>query len=131
MRRRRRVPGSSAMNAGRVLHPGLGGAQAPLWPVLPASAEDRQLFGRNQEFDAPRDPGLSSDQADSLEAEHHLVDSRRADFEVSLHVRLGGSPTMQTRVGVDEGQILALLSGEARLWRTLRHQHTVWIVAAT
>jgi len=50
------------------------------------------------------------------------MDRWRADLEVSLHVSLGGRPTMQTRVRVDEGQILTLPGSEAWWWRRNRHQ---------
>src|SRR5580700_6125421 len=36
-----------------------------------------------------------------------------ADAEVALHVGLGGRSSEHARIGVDEGQILALLIGEA------------------
>src|SRR5713226_8388833 len=41
---------------------------------------------------------------------------------MALHVSLGGRPTMQTRVRVDEGQILTLLGREAWCSRRKRHQ---------
>ena len=59
------------------------------------------------------DAGLASDQACAFEGEHHLVDGRRGDAEVALHVGFGRRPPMHARVGVDEGQILALLGREA------------------
>ena len=38
---------------------------------------------------------------------------RRADLEMALHIGLGGGPAMDARVGIDEGEVLALLIGEA------------------
>ena len=59
------------------------------------------------------DAGLASDQAISFERDDHLMDRRWADAEVALHVGFGGRAAEHARVGVDEGQILALLFGEA------------------
>ena len=59
------------------------------------------------------DAGLASDEAVSFEGDDHLMDRRRADAEVALHVGLGGRASEHVRVGVDEGQVLALLFGEA------------------
>jgi len=47
---------------------------------------------------------LSSNQPGSFEVEHHLVNRRRADAEVSLHVGFGGRPSEHTRVSVDEAK---------------------------
>ena len=57
-------------------------------------------------------PRLASDEAGSFEREDHLVNRRWADAEVVLHVGFGRRPAEHARVGVDEGQILALLFGE-------------------
>ena len=70
-------------------------------------------FGANEEFDASGDAGLTSDEAVSFEGDDHLVDRGRADAEVALHVGFGGRASEHVRVGVDEGQVLALLFGEA------------------
>ena len=59
------------------------------------------------------DARLSADEAVALEAEHHLVDRRRGDAEVTLHVGFGRRLSEHARIDVDEGQILALLFGEA------------------
>ena len=58
-------------------------------------------------------PGLTANEAVAFEGKDHLVNRGRADFEVALHVDLGGWAPEHVRVGVDEGQILALLFGEA------------------
>ena len=42
------------------------------------------------------------------------MDGGRRDPEVALHVGFGGRPFVDGRVGVNEGEILALLFGEAR-----------------
>src|SRR3546814_6048740 len=60
----------------------------------------------------------SSDVCSSdLEGQHHLVDRWRADAELALHVCLGRRPAGDTGIGVDEGEILPLLVGEAALRR--------------
>lgn len=68
---------------------------------------------RDEEVDAPGDAWLSADEPVTFEAKDHLVDGRRADAEVSLHVGLGGRLTEHTLVDTDEGQVVALLHGEA------------------
>ena len=47
-----------------------------------------------------------------FERQHHLVNRRRADAKILLHVGFGWRPAMQARVEVDERQILALLRRE-------------------
>jgi Winged helix-turn helix len=70
------------------------------------------VFWVNEHFDAAGDPGLPSDEACSFERQHHLVNGRRADSKILLHVGLGWRPAVQARVQVDVGQILALLGRE-------------------
>jgi hypothetical protein len=48
----------------------------------------------------------------AFERQHHLVNRRRADAEVFLHVGFGGRPAVETRVEVDIRQVLALLGRE-------------------
>ncbi len=55
----------------------------------------------------------TSDKASSLDGEDHLMNRGWADAEVALHVGLGRRLSEHARIGVDEGQILALLFGEA------------------
>jgi len=43
------------------------------------------------------------------------VNGRRSDSEEALHIGLGGWTSHDEGIGVDEGQILALLVGEGRL----------------
>ena len=59
------------------------------------------------------DAGLTPNQAIAFECHDHLVDRVRADFEVALHVGFGGWAAEHVRIGVDKGQILALLFSEA------------------
>jgi hypothetical protein len=57
-------------------------------------------------------PRLAANEACTFESKDHLVDRRRGHAEVALHLPFGGRATMHARIGVDEGQILALLGGE-------------------
>ena len=49
----------------------------------------------------------------SFERHDHLMDRRWADPKVALHVGLGGRAAEHVRIGIDEGQVLTLLVGEA------------------
>lgn len=71
------------------------------------------MFWGNEDFDTSGDAGLSADQAGTLEGEDHLVNGGRTDPEVALHIGFGGWTLEHVRINVDEGQILALLFGEA------------------
>jgi len=64
-------------------------------------------------LDASGDAGLTANEAVSFERHDHLVHRGRADLKVALHVGLGGRASEHVRVGVDEGQVLTLLFGEA------------------
>ena len=64
-------------------------------------------------MDASGDAGLTKNQAISFERHDHLVDRGRANLKVTLHVGLCGWASEHVRVGVDEGQVLTLLFGEA------------------
>jgi hypothetical protein len=75
--------------------------------------EDWQVFWWDEEFNASGQPWLSADEPVALEAENHLMDRGRADAEVALHVGFGWSLVEDVRIDVDEGQIVALLFGEA------------------
>ena len=59
------------------------------------------------------DARLAPDEAISFERHDHLVNRRRSDLEMALHVGFGGRAAKHVRIGVDEGQVLALLFGEA------------------
>jgi hypothetical protein len=64
-------------------------------------------------LDASCDAGLTSNVAISFEGDDHLVNRGRTYLKVALQVGLGGRPPEHVRVGIDEGQVLALLFGEA------------------
>ena len=56
---------------------------------------------------------MTTDEAGALEGGDHLVNRRRTDPEVALHIGFGGWTLEHVRIDIDEGQILALLFGEA------------------
>ena len=67
----------------------------------------------NEDFDASGDTWLTSDQAGAFECKNHLVNRWRGDLEMALHIGLGRRAPEHVRVGVDEGEVLALLFSEA------------------
>ncbi len=73
------------------------------------------MFGSNEELDTPWLAWLSLDEAYSFEGENHLMNGWRGDLEVPLHVALGGWSAHDAGVGVNEGEVLPLLFGEAGL----------------
>jgi hypothetical protein len=75
--------------------------------------QDLQFFGRDQQLDASSDARLPADQSKPFEGKDHLVDRWRADAKVALQIGFGGRAAEDAGLGVDEGQILALLDGEA------------------
>jgi Homeodomain-like domain len=66
----------------------------------------------NEHFDAASDPWLAPDESLTFERKHHLVNRRRADLEIALHVDFGKGPPIHPSIGVDKCQILALLLRE-------------------
>jgi hypothetical protein len=83
--------------------------------------ENRQRFGANEQLDASSDTWLALDEALACEGEHHLMDGRWADAEVALHVCFSGWTTEHLSISMDEGQVLALLLGEAWFWEHSTH----------
>lgn len=75
-------------------------------------AEDWEVLGINQQFDASGDAGFALDEAGAFEGEHHLVNRWRGDAEVPLQVGLSGWPADDAAIGIDEGEVLALLFRE-------------------
>lgn len=67
----------------------------------------------DEDVNASCDAGLATDEAVTFEAEDHLVDRRRGDAEMALHIGFGGGLTEHALVDADEGQVVALLLGEA------------------
>jgi len=82
--------------------------------LLGAGPQRWQALGFDDQFDAAGDTWSASDQAGALKRQHHLVNRRRRDVEVALHIGLGGRPTHHQGVRMDKGQVLALLFAEAR-----------------
>ncbi len=68
---------------------------------------------RDEDIDAARDAWLSADEAVAFEADDHLVDRRRADAEMTLHVGFCWGLPEHARIDVDEGQVVALFFSEA------------------
>jgi DNA-binding transcriptional LysR family regulator len=77
--------------------------------LVDAGLQGRQSAGLDQDFDGAGDAGGASDQPGALQGEHHLVDGRRGDAEVALQVGFGGRAAEHLGVGMDEGEVLALL----------------------
>jgi hypothetical protein len=55
------------------------------------------------------------DESGAMQSKDHLVNRRRRYVEVSLEIGLRWSATMDGGIGMDEGQILALFFGKARV----------------
>jgi len=70
------------------------------------------LLRFDEQFDAAGGPRLPSDEPGSFERQHHLVNRRRADAKILLHIGFGRRPAVQPRVEVNKRQILALLRRE-------------------
>ena len=68
---------------------------------------------RDEDVNASGDGGLSADETVAFEAENHLMDRRRGDAEVALHIGFGRGLAEDAGIDVDEGQVVALLFGEA------------------
>ena len=66
-----------------------------------------------QNLDAASRAGLTPDEPGAFEGEDHLMDGGRRDAEMALQVGFGRWSAEHLRVGVDEGQILALLRRES------------------
>ena len=75
--------------------------------------KDGKFLRWDEDFDASGDAWLSAEEAGALEAENHLMDGRRGDAEVALHIGFGRSSSEHTGIDVDEGQVVALFFGEA------------------
>jgi len=82
--------------------------------------QDRQALRGDEDLDASWRAGLTTNEAISFERDDHLMDRGRADAEMALDVGFGGWAPKHVRIGVDEGQVLALLLGKALIGRRLR-----------
>ena len=75
-----------------------------------------QDFRVDQKLDAAGDAWLAANEPLTFEGKHHLMDGRWADGEEALHVGFGRWAAGDERIGMDEGQVLALLVGEGWFW---------------
>ena len=64
----------------------------------------------------------ATDESGSGESENHLMDRRRGDPEKALHVGLGRCPPVDSRAGINESQVLALLVSEVDYVRRMVRQ---------
>ena len=78
------------------------------------SSKDGQLLGFDEDLYTSGNAWLSADQAGLFEGKHHLVDGGRRHAEMALHVGFCRWTSENPGIGVDEGEILALLGGERR-----------------
>ena len=75
--------------------------------------EDWQFVGWDEDVDTSSDARLSADEAIAFETDHHLMNRRGSDAEMTLHVGFGRGLAEDARIDVDEGQIVALFFSEA------------------
>lgn len=66
----------------------------------------------DKETDAASAACLAADEAFALEGEDHLMNGRRSDGEEALNVGFGRRLSEDKGVGMNKGQVLALLVGE-------------------
>ena len=81
----------------------------------------RELVGRYQQFDRSRLAGRAANQSEAFELNDHLVNAGGRDAEEALELGLGWRLAVEQDVGVDEGQVLALLVGESVSGRRSGH----------
>ena len=77
-------------------------------------AETRERVVGERNGDAARLTGCARDQSQTFEGFDHLVDAWWGDAEEALHVGLSRGSAVDQRIGVDEGEVLALELGEGR-----------------
>jgi len=71
------------------------------------------LFDGDEELDASRLSRNATNEATSLKPDKHAVNARWGHQKEILDVGLGRGATLEQDVGVNEGEILALLVGES------------------
>ncbi len=74
----------------------------------------------HKELDASGKAGLTSNETVSFKGDDHLMNRRRTDLEMTLDVCFGRWTPKHVRIGIDEGQVLALLLGEGAVFGGLR-----------
>ena len=62
----------------------------------------------DEDFDFSRRARLSGDEAGSFERQHHLMHGWRRRLEKARHIGLRGRTAVDERIGVNEGEVLAL-----------------------
>jgi hypothetical protein len=78
-------------------------------------SERGNFLGGYADLNASRLSRNATNESELLKDHDHAMDRRGRDSEVSLHIGLGRRPAVEQHVGVDEGEVLALLVGEPRL----------------
>jgi tRNA-splicing ligase RtcB len=76
------------------------------------SFQFRKNIRRNQNANAARLARGARDEPPSFKSEDHLMNGRRRDIEVTLHISLGRRTLMNLGVVMDEGEVLTLLARE-------------------
>ena len=83
--------------------------------------QNREKLGAEEQLNAAGGARRSLDEAFPFEGENHLVDRGRAHAEMPLNVPFRGGPTEDDRIGINVGQVLALL------WCEIGHGHSLEI----
>jgi hypothetical protein len=73
------------------------------------SAESGDVVVFKQHLDAAGNAAPTSDKPSTLQLDDHSMDGRGRHMKEALHVGFGGGTIVQQRVGMDEGEVLALL----------------------
>jgi hypothetical protein len=73
----------------------------------------REFRGWHEDSHGPRLARGAFDETVGVKSEQHLVDRWRSDTKEALQIGFGRWASVDLRVVVDEGQVLALLGGEA------------------
>jgi hypothetical protein len=74
----------------------------------------REIFNRHEQLDCSRFTRDAADQPVAFEGDEHLVNRGWRDEKEALEVGFCRRSPIEQRVGVDEGQVLALGFGESR-----------------
>jgi len=70
-----------------------------------------QLLARQQQLERAALAWRPPDESQPLQAQDHLMDRRRRNLEIALHVSFRRRAPVDLRVIVDEGEVLPLLGG--------------------
>ena len=83
----------------------------------PGDHQDQRGLTSNVGPDTPGFPWNAFDKSGTVEIENHLVNTWRGNLEESPHISLGRRSPEHLRIGMDEGQVLALLYNGPWSWR--------------